>query len=544
MEVAPQGKKWYDFRSGESLNIFLKTETSPVNKKKRVVHFLLLLIIAALPVWAHAESSVNVSLGRDIYVDMEFWAAEGLIGGQLNSTRPFVASEVGNQLVEAMDRCYAAKTPSAACLRIQNRYARLFEPEWTEAKSPERVMPAYLKPIETFSLSYSYLNGPFSVFNSEGIAYGDGHNAVALLQSQARVLRVFSFFVEPALIYNQQAVHAEDGDNTDFTLHKGYAKLTLFNVELQVGRDSLWWGPGYHGALLMSNNAKPFDMIKLSNPEPALLPWIFSFLGPVRFNLIFSRFDDERNGTELDHPYFYGFRLDMKPHPYLEIGASQLVMFGGDGRSDLSLSEIFTILYSNTNRDDTKTDSNQQVAVDFALTFPQLKKHLLLIDGLKIYGEIGAEDTGFLPDRRAYIAGVAFYKPLGLEQTVLRGEYALISPNSVPDAWYRHSAYPMRYEGVIFGHHAGTDSEDLFIEWSQSFEKFFYKLGFDRERSGIETEEFPQIKNQYFIEAGWRPSPHYGITLRYAYEDINNAGYVQDENQRNYVAGVETAMYF
>jgi hypothetical protein len=234
----------------------------------------------------------------------------------------------------------------------------------------------------------------------------------------------------------------------------------------------------------------------------------------------------------------------MKPLPYLEIGGSHLVLFGGPGRRDLSFSEILETLYSNTNQDNAKTDSNQEFALDVALTLPGLQKYLGLIDGVKLYCEIGAEDTGIPPDRRAYIAGAAFYKPFGIEQAVLRGEYAMLSPNSVPNAWYNHSYYPMRYDGRVFGHHVGSDAEDFFLEWSQSFEKLSYKIGFDRERSGIKTKTNPQSKNQYFLEAGWRFNLRYGINLRYVYEDIRNADYAQDEKQRNHFVGVETNLYF
>jgi hypothetical protein len=321
-------------------------------------------------------------------------------------------------------------------------------------------------------------------------------------------------------------------------------KLNIFNFEVEVGRDSLWWGPGYHAALLMSNNAPPMDMIKLSNPEPILLPWIFSYLGPVQFNLVFSQLNDERPGSELANPFYYGFRLGIKPHPFLELGVTQQCIFGGPGRRDLSLGEIITTLYSNTNRDNLKTDSNQEFAVDFALTIPNIKKYIFLADGIKFYCEVGAEDTGNPPDRRAYIAGFALYNLFTLEQTVFRGEYAILSPYSVPLAWYNHGSYPMRYEGQVLGDYVGTDAEDIFVEWSQDFEEFSYKLSFDRERSGIQTQIYPQFTFQYSGEIGYRLNSYSKITLRYAYEDINNLGNVQGERQRNQFLGVEYAIYF
>ncbi len=509
---------------------------------------------------SHAASSTNVTLENDLYRDMEFWTAEGLIESQISSIKPLTRSEAGKQILAALDKCDAMENKSATCRNIREHYAKLFEAEIAEARSPQHTGSTFVKPVEAFSVSYNYLNGPFSIYNNEGIHYGEGSNAMIQFQAEARLWDVFSFFVQPALIYNQHSgwtftstnyaygdstTYAADGGSTNLQLHKGYVKLNIYNFEVEVGRDSLWWGPGYHAALLMSNNAPPMDMIKLSNPEPVLLPWIFSYLGPAQFNLVFSQLNDDRPGSELANPFYYGLRLGIKPHPYLELGASHLVLFGGSGRSDMSLGEIITTLYSNTNQGiNSKTDSNQEFAIDFALTIPNLKNYILLVDGIKLYCEVGAEDTGYPPDKRAYVTGFAFYKPFALERAVFRGEYAILSPYGAPFVWYNHDSYPMRYEGQVFGDHIGSDAEDIFIEWSQNFDLLSYKLSFDRVKSGIQTKNYPQFDFTYSGEIGYQIRPNTKITLRCAYEDINNYGNIQGERQKNYFWGVDLDFHF
>ena len=493
---------------------------------------------------AHAASSTNVSLDNDLYRDMEFWAAEGLIEGQLLSIKPLAKSEAGRQIAAALDKCAAMEKSSATCKNIQEHYAKLFAPEIAEARDTTNIRNTFLKPLESASVSYKYLDGAYSVYNNEGIPYGDGHNATIQLESNARLWKVLSFSIEPQLAYFGNAGNKNKGSEFDMRLHKGYAKLTVYNLELEVGRDSLWWGPGYHGSLLMSNNAHPFDLIKLSNPEPVILPWIFSYLGPLQFNLFFSQLNDERAGSVLANPFLYGMRLGIKPHPYLELSASHLVQFGGPGRRDMSFSDIITTLYSNTSRDNEKTDSNQEFAVDFALTIPNIKKYIFIVDGIKLYCEVGAEDTGYPPDKRAYVAGVAFFKPFNLDRAVFRGEYAILSPYGVPLAWYNHFSYPMTYEEQVFGHHVGSDAEDIFLEWSQDFEKLFYKLSFDRERSGIQTKASPQFKNQYSTEIGYRFNANSKVTLRYVYEKINNFGNVANDSESNQFIGIDAMIYF
>lgn len=511
----------------------------------RTAIFLFLFLCMHIPFsMAHAASATNVSLENDLYRDMEFWAAEGLIESQLSSIKPIARSEAGKQIAVAMYKCSTMETPTATCKKIQNHYAKIFAAEIEEASSPLSISDDFVKPVENLSVTYEYLDGPFSIYNREARLYGEGYNSMIELQSHARLAGVFSFFLQPLVVFNEHEDFHGGDDKTEVRLHKGYAKLTLFNCELEVGRDSLWWGPGYHGALLMSNNAHPLDMIKLSNPEPVLLPWIFSYLGPVQFNLFLSQINDKRYDPEQANPFLYGLRLGIKPFPMLELGASHLVMFGGPGRRDLSFSEIMETLYSNQNLNDQTTDSNQEFSVDAALTIPNIKKYIFLVDGLKLYVEWGAEDTGLPPDRRAYLTGFALYNPFSLDQAVLRAEYTNTSPNSVPEAWYNHLWYPMNYAGNVFGHHTGSDAEDIFVEWSQDFDKIFYKLSFDRENRGLREQDNTQSKNQYSGEVGCRFLTNSKVALRYTYERIKNFENVDGNNKSNYYLGMELSTYY
>lgn len=502
---------------------------------------LFFAFLSSLP--AFASSSVNVPFALPLYRNMELWVAQGLIQSNLSSTRPFSRAEVGRLLAEALDKCDAGKEPTAACSDLHGPTAKYFEEEVSEVRSQGSLPSTFLKPIDALSITYNHLSGPFSIYNNEGINYYDGNNASVEFQSRGRLWHAFSFFIQPIFSYNQKIDQMEGNDQDELRMHKGYVKLTSGNFEVAVGRDSLWWGPGYHGALLMSNNAHPFDMVKLSNPEPTLLPWIFYYLGPFKFNLFFSELNDGRAGSNVANPYLYGLRLNFKPHPLFEAGLSHLALFGGVGR-DLSFLDVIKVLYSNKNRDNTKLESNQELAVDVALTIPHIRKLIFLADSVKLYAEAGAEDTGTPPDRRAYLVGMALYNPFAAEKAVFRVEYADLSPGSVPAAWYNHSSYPMQYDGRVFGHHAGSDADDLFFEWSQDVEKFFYKLGLDRERSGIQTKADVQEKNQYFGEMGYRIKDNSNITVRYSYEEISNYMNVKDDDKRNHFLGVEAALYF
>jgi hypothetical protein len=280
-------------------------------------------------------------------------------------------------------------------------------------------------------------------------------------------------------------------------------------------------------------------MVKLSNPHPYSLPWVFRYLGPFQFNLIFSELDEDRPISE---PYLYGLRFDFKPHPLFEMGLSHIAIFGGEGIS-LSAGDVLEIIYSNENLTG-DLDSNQQVAVDFALRIPNVHKALPLAHSMKLYAEVGAEDTGFPPDRRAFLVGGRFYDFLMVKKLQATIEYADTSPGSVPDAWYRHSKYPATFEGRIFGHHVGTDAEDIFFELSYDInKKTWARAIFDYEKRGV-SEPNPEEIFEGRIEIEHNFTDWARIDATYGYERILDLDHVEGLEQINQFFGIKVHFQF
>jgi hypothetical protein len=516
--------------------------------KHRTRRLLFSLIGFALFFWCltspvFANSTVNLPLDSPLYENIETLISYGLIKSTLSSTKPFTRAEVGRLLSEAIEHA-KYESISASTASLLDRLAEEYKEELSEFMAPGSTPATYIKPLDEFSLRYRYLDGPYSLFNTEGINYFDGSNATATFQSRGRLWDYISFYIQPMVNYNESFNAIDGNDETKVRLHKGYLKLTLHNIELEAGRDSIWWGPGYHGALLISNNAQPFDMVKISNPRSALLPWIFRYLGPFKFNLFMAQLDkDDAAITPPSHSKLMGLRFDFKPHPLLEFGTSYLSHFGGNrpGIDSLDISDYFYIMLSNECRDFDKRDSNKEFAIDLSLTIPNVYKIVPFADAVKCYAEVGGEDDGYPPDRRAYLVGMVVFDIFRVNGLNLRAEYADLSPsrNDVRRTWYTHSLWPMRQDGKIFGHHAGTDSVDLFIELSQRFNNgFHYKLGFDKEGNGL-SFAYVQEKYQYFCEAGFDIKKQSHLTIIYSYEDIDNYMNVKDSKIENHLLGVE-----
>jgi len=288
----------------------------------------------------------------------------------------------------------------------------------------------------------------------------------------------------------------------------------------------------------MTNNAQAFDLIKLSNSYPYNLP----FLGPFKFNIFHSRLDNEP--PSIKDPWLSGLRLNLKPHPIVELGVSYIVVWDGEGRKALEFGDYGTILFGGSNKIGTKLESNKQVSLDLSLRWPNMDRILPIAKSLKIYGEVGAEDHGFLPDRRAYIVGLTLTDLFLLGRMNLRVEYANTSPKSAPVSWYTHGDYPPLFHDRIFGHHMGTNAEDIFGRLTFDLAKnVTLGLDFNLETQGkkdaVTTQSYQTGVDLDFYINQW-----VSILGRYIYERFEDRDGIAGGNGENHLGGVEIRLRF
>jgi hypothetical protein len=283
-------------------------------------------------------------------------------------------------------------------------------------------------------------------------------------------------------------------------------------------------GQGRHGSLVLTNNADPFDMIRLTNPNPVLLPWIFKYLGPFRFDLFLTELEDSRVVPE---PYFGGLRLEIKPFPWLSLGACRTVMFGGDGRPSVGFSDFMTIVSGKNLSGDDDT-SNSIAGLDARLKIPSMW-------GLELYGELGGEDenSGFI-DGFAYLYGVYLPQLEPSGRTSLRIEYADISHL---DPWYRHSAYQSgyTYRKKIMGHHVGGEAEDIFVELEILLPNdLVMKLGYDYEKRGFDQPVYEKHR-QASVDLRWDIYPGLSLNAGWKYDSVENFEYLSGQDEDFYL---------
>ncbi len=417
---------------------------------------LFLCIVLALPALSSGAVSVNIPAGDSVVRDIERLEVKGLIKSGMLSTRPLSRYEAARLTVESEGEYGVLRKKSPSQARdIIERLHREFRGEIEGFADG-----TYLKPLERAYVSYLYGGKTpyFKSINNSGDSYASGSNIRAGLQMSARLGDSLILSLNPEYRLDERG--SGDGIKT------GYIAAEAGNFSLQVGKDSMWWGSGAHGGLIMTDNAKPLEMIKASAQRPFLLPWIFGRMGLFKPTVFLARLEKERSHS---NPNLLGMRLDFKPTDRFQIGFNRVFMFGGEGRRSLSASEWLKVFIASDSSEHTGSpiDGNQIASIDASYVYVNDSRYLPF-SGVKLYTEWGAEDSSGdtkTPSGRANIYGAYIDEPAWLGDVDLRVEWANTARSArYGPQWYYHGTYypGYTYKGAVIGHHMGGDSKDLF----------------------------------------------------------------------------------
>jgi Capsule assembly protein Wzi len=530
----------------------------------KIICFLVCLIAAIYlnPGMCWAIASNNVSLDSPVYSYIEKLVGLGLITSDVKGVRPYAKAEVARLLQEAeenMAKLEGAPPPLAA--EIIGRVRELVPRERALRKEPDKAPFLDYNPLYAARLRYVYLDGvPRSydrdvyvragqrIFgflsgplrppneaavahevgtegtplleNNEGVIYRHGNNAELRWSMEGFITSKVSVLAEPLVLYTP--------DENRMSLQKGYIKLGGGGLELEVGRDANWFGPGYRGALTLTNNAKNLDLVKLSSPEPLDVAWVKKYIGELKYALIVSRFNETGSGDTFRKPWFVGIKLAVKPEPWFEYGGNFVRQEGGPGFSgSTSLYDmIFGGGYSNK--------SNTIAGIDLRFRIPWLRN-------TEVYAEYAGENTaGPLPFVESYVAG--FFVPLltcsgkdDFRFEFFYGNTMLYTDGKFPDGYV--------YNNMFLGHSQGGSALEFFTRYSHWFSarnnlalEYFHT---DRGREGKLPGQALEKKNAL---RGFWTLPVYGdmdMQVMYGWERIGNFNLVDGAMQTNQVVKVD-----
>ncbi len=397
----------------------------------------------------------------------------------------------------------------------------------------------FLKVVDHVQARAAFAKDDALLENNQGDFLRKGVSGRLAALSKAQVGDFFSVSLLPEVRF----------DKTDVVgrLLEGSAKLTGWGVEVQAGRESLWWGPGFHGSMLFSNNPQPFDLIKLGSAEAFTLPSIFKYLGPIKATFVLGQLEEHR---DIPNTKLAGLRLDLAPTSFLELGFGRAVQFDGRGRSLRVLDYPRAIFTAGSDVPSSPLQTNSLLSADLTLRLRNLDRYLPLFKDLEFYGELGWDDTCcndiYVPLRPGGIVGIYAPNLFGSSQTELRVEFAATS-----NIQFTHFLYITGYsfQGRPIAHFIGTKGSDFYVRIARWLRPdLLLGLQFDDARIGPVangTLDFPRERR---LSIGPDLSYRFSKALSFfgatQLSSSDNLGFVPNRDKKNFLLRLEATYSF
>lgn len=529
---------------------------------------LLLVVLSPAASWALASN--NVPLDSPMYLYLEKLAGFGLIDTDINGLKPFSKAEAARLVMEAERNL--EKTPDAPELaREMIASIRELLPREVDLYGREDKAPTFdLSPLTSCRFRYVYLDGEPRDFdrlefdpgadgflgighliarhppgtgsvvpasgrestplmeNNDGIVYQNHNNFETRLDTEGFAGSYASALLEPMVI--SRPGERRNGSCARLFLNKAYVKLGGHGLELEVGRDENWFGQGFRGTTILTDNSRNMDEIKLSSPEPVDWPWFKRHIGLLKYALVFSRLDESGSGASLRRPWFVAVKLSIKPTANFEGGVNFSRQEGGPNVIMPGLiKEIFTVGTSNNG-------SNTLAGFEMRWRFPWLR-------GTTVYWEYYGEDSVVvLPVIGSHIAGVYVPRLTSDGRNDFRFEFFMSHPIA-----YTDGKYPEGYtsDGLIIGHPMGRDVKEYFARFTHYFSarnsvalEYFHTQRGRLGRTGDEAVEDADAGRIF-----WRApvTKDWDLLLNYGYQDIRNFNLVRGERRENQIFRMDIA---
>ena len=262
-----------------------------------------------------------------------------------------------------------------------------------------------------------------------------------------------------------QAVASPD-DGREYRADGTHIAAEIGNYSLALSTMDRWWGPGWDGSLILSNNARAIPSLTFDRifTEPFESRWL-SWIGPWDVSAMLGQMEGDR---VVPDARFFGLRFGFRPLPSLEIGLSRTAQWCGEGRP-CDLDTFVNLLVGRDNRGDEgigagNEPGNQLAGFDFRWTAGIRGR------AMSFYGQfIGEDEAGGLPSKFLGQAGVD-RSGLWRDHWSWRGFLELASTkcrfyqsDGDFNCAYNHGIYQTgyRYRGRAVGH--GSDNDSLML---------------------------------------------------------------------------------
>lgn len=514
----------------------------------------IVLILVMTAITCPASAFDGASISEPVW-DWKYDAIERLIaaagksGGMVMNTRPYSRIEMGQQVL-LLEEYFGNASADGAGNRPANWHHTVLLRRLKAELAREIALLQDSLPQETHWKAPRYLRFqaahtdiPYEIQNQNGFAVN--RYALRLESSFAVESGAVAAEVRPLLYYKNESQGGAE-------LAAAYLQFRKNNWGLQVGRDSMWWGPGRRGAVIMSNHAPAFAMVKLHTFEPYDLPLLgptsaLLFIGSTSrqpVSMAVHEASGQVNYIEDREPVIMGFRVGFTPFSWLEMGISHVIQATNRHGEQYQAADLLQLVLPDWQKNEDSAYkglvSNHLQAVDVAFTFGRDFAFVdrLGMEAMKIYIEYGGETVYYNAKEGLWLQfpEVLYGLYFDFGRSDLRLEFAI---NSSYVQWYSHGQFTEGYrnDGFVMGHHMGGFSKDLtadsgyaldeknkiglHFEWHDYFvaETSTFGGGIDYERA-LSDRSRAMVSCQHFRYTG---GPYDGggntvVTLDYLYD--------------------------
>ncbi|QHW96586.1 capsule assembly Wzi family protein [Klebsiella variicola] len=325
-----------------------------------------------------------------------------------------------------------------------------------------------------------------------------------------------------------------------FNANGAYGAVKFWNQWLSFGQVPQWWGPGYEGSLIRGDAMRPMTGFLMQRAEQAAPEtWWLRWVGPWQYQISASQMNQY---TAVPHAKIIGGRFTFTPFQSLELGASRIMQWGGEGRPE-SLSNFWDGLTGkdNTAANDPNEPGNQLAGFDF-----KLKLEPTLGWPVSFYGQmIGEDESGFLPSSNMYLGGVEGHHGWGKDAVNWYLEAHDTRTNmSRTNYSYTHHIYTDGYyqQGYPLGDAMGGDGQliagkvELITEDNQRWSTRLVYAKVNPENQSI-NKAFPHADTLKGVQLGWSGDVYQSVRLNTSlwYTNANNS----DSDDVGASAGIE-----
>ena len=479
------------------------------------------------------QLSTNVPLNSYVYDYLEKLDGLGYLQAMRTGAKPYTRMQVAKWVQQLTITMSVRPDVPPYAQTILSELQRAFRQELATLKGNAQPHGIALKEWtvgETYykgkTLSHQATTSTYQPLNinQNGYTYGPQANEVLSLRLEGNVSNHLVVSITPRLSYDNLV-------NASSSLESGYVKTNLNNVDIQLGKDAMWWGQGSRGSLLLTNQATPQTALKLSNINPLQIRGFFKFLGPTNATFFYSVLESDR--SDVKSPSFVGFRTDFAPTTNFTFGGARTSIVGGQGHM-LNGSDYWQFLTGH-NADTTNTDKWDSIAGgDFRWRVPKYS-------GVQLYGELYGEDQAHaltiipLPSDVAELLGI--YIP----RLSAKGDWdAHLEWAHTNKSWYNHGLYRngYTYEGNLLGDAMGNNANRYYAKLTH-FNPDGSQLALHLERVVQQaTTASPQIIDSIWLSMRSKMKNDMFMDTSFGASTIKNPGYTGGNNAHNYIMNV------